>query len=178
MNEEHLNDDEPTGQAEETGPEGGGAASAAPEHEAAASAVPAVLGATRYVLAAFFAGGILAALLVGKVLLAGWNRLADSAWVSQRFGLLSRLGEDERSTWTMLLGAVAGTIAAVYAYRREDVRGWANEVAAELAKVTWPSKREVTNSTVVVVLTGTFATAFLTLLDRFWGFVTNLVYGT
>jgi preprotein translocase subunit SecE len=77
-----------------------------------------------------------------------------------------------------LIGAVAGVAAAVYAYRRPDVRTWTNEVAAELAKVTWPSKKEVTNSTMVVIATGAFATIFLALLDRFWGFVTNLVYGS
>ena len=45
-------------------------------------------------------------------------------------------------------------------------------------KVTWPSKKEVTNSTMVVIAASTFATVFLALLDRFWGFVTNLVYGS
>jgi preprotein translocase subunit SecE len=58
------------------------------------------------------------------------------------------------------------------------VSAWTSEVASELSKVTWPSKKEVTNSTLVVIAAGTFATVFLALLDRFWGFVTNLVYGT
>jgi preprotein translocase subunit SecE len=46
----------------------------------------------------------------------------------------------------------------------------------ELAKVTWPNKKEVTSGTVVVVVASIIATIYLTLLDRFWGFVTDLVY--
>jgi len=78
----------------------------------------------------------------------------------------------------MLVGAVAGIFVTFYAYRRPDIRQWTNEVAAELAKVTCPSNKEVTSSTMVVIATGAFATVFLALLDRFWGFVTNLVYGS
>jgi preprotein translocase subunit SecE len=142
------------------------------------SAVPTQLGATRHVLAGFFAAGIAVAFLVSKVLSGVWNRLADNPWVAQHAPFVSRIAEDERPTITTLIGAVVGISAAVYAYRRPDVRTWTNEVAAELAKVTWPSKKEVTNSTMVVIATGAFATIFLALLDRFWGFVTNLVYGS
>jgi preprotein translocase subunit SecE len=144
----------------------------------AESAVPTQLGAQRYVLAGFFAAGMAVAYLISKVLAGIWNRLADNVWVSAHAPALTRIAEDERPSYTMLVGAVAGIFSAFYAYRRPDIRQWTNEVAAELAKVTWPSKKEVTNSTVVVLLTSTFATVFLALLDRFWGFVTNLVYGS
>jgi preprotein translocase subunit SecE len=142
------------------------------------SAVPSQLGATRHVLAGFFAAGIGVAFIVSKVLTGTWNRLADNPWVSQHATFVSRIAEDDRPTFTTLVGAVIAVFAVVYAYRRQDVRTWTNEVAAELAKVTWPSKKEVTSSTMVVIATGAFATVFLALLDRFWGFVTNLVYGS
>jgi preprotein translocase subunit SecE len=142
------------------------------------SALPTQLGAARYVLAGFFAAGIAVAFIVSRSLTAGWNRLADNPWVSQHAAFLNRIAEDDRSTYTMLVGAVAGVCAAVYAYRRDDVRTWTGEVGTELSKVSWPSKKEVTNSTVVVILTGAFATVYLALLDRFWGFVTSLVYGS
>jgi preprotein translocase subunit SecE len=142
------------------------------------SAVPTQLGATRYVLAGFFAAGIGVAYVVSKILTGTWNRLADNNWVASHAPFLSRIAEDERPSYTMVAGALAGIFVAQYAYRRPDVRTWTNEVAAELAKVTWPSKKEVTNSTMVVIAASTFATVFLALLDRFWGFVTNLVYGS
>jgi preprotein translocase subunit SecE len=141
------------------------------------SVLPTQLGATRYVLAAFFAGGMAVAYVVNKAIGAGWNRLADNAWLVQRAPFLSGIAEDDRSTYTTLIGAIIGLLVTIYAYRREDVRTWTNEVAAELAKVSWPSKKEVTNSTVVVIVASAFATIYLALLDRFWGFVTNLVYG-
>lgn len=142
------------------------------------TASPHQLGVQRYVLAGFFGAGIAVAFFVSKMLVTVWDRLADNAWVAAHASFLNRIGEDDRGTWTMLVGAIVGLWAAVYAYRRDDLRTWTNEVASELAKVTWPDKKEVTNSTVVVILASAFATVFLALLDRFWGFVTNLVYGT
>jgi preprotein translocase subunit SecE len=141
-------------------------------------AMPTQLGATRHVLAGFFAAGIAVAYVLGKVLAGTWNRLADSHWIAQHAPFVSRIAEDERPTITALIGGAVGIGAAVYAYRRPDIRTWTNEVAAELAKVSWPSKKEVTNSTMVVIAASAFATVFLALLDRFWGFVTNLVYGS
>ncbi|SRR5258708_6037089 len=160
-------------------PEGGAALAPPPEPpDAAESVVPTQLGATRHVLAGFFAAGIAVAYVVSKVLAGTWNRLADNNWVAQHAPFISRIAEDERPTFTALVGLAVGISLAVYAYRRPDVRTWTSEVAAELAKVSWPSKREVTNSTMVVIAASTFATVFLALLDRFWGFVTNLVYGS
>jgi preprotein translocase subunit SecE len=141
-------------------------------------ALPTQLGATRYVLAGFFATGIAVTFIVAKVLAGSWNRLADNSWVARQAPFVSSIAEDDRGTYTTLVGAMVGVSATIYAYRRPDVRAWTSEVAAELAKVSWPSKKEVTNSTIVVIAAGAFATVFLALLDRFWGFVTNLVYGT
>jgi preprotein translocase subunit SecE len=45
-------------------------------------------------------------------------------------------------------------------------------------KVKWPNRKEVQASTIVVLATSAVATAYLFLLDRFWGFVTDLVYGS
>jgi preprotein translocase subunit SecE len=141
-------------------------------------AMPTQLGATRYVLAGFFATGIMVAFVVTKVIEGTWNRLADNGWVARQAPFVSSIAEDDRATFATLVGAAVGVSATIYAYRRPDVRTWTSEVASELAKVTWPSKKEVTNSTIVVIAAGAFATVFLALLDRFWGFVTNLVYGT
>lgn len=140
--------------------------------------VPTQLGATRYVMAGFFTAGMAVTFLTSKVLNGFWNKLTNNAWVAQHAAWLSRISEDERPTYTMLVGAIVGVAVTFYAYRRADLRTWSNEVASELAKVSWPSKKEVTNSTMVVIVTSAFATAYLALMDRFWGFVTNLVYGS
>jgi preprotein translocase, SecE subunit, bacterial len=72
---------------------------------------------------------------------------------------------------------VIGLAGLIYVYRRPDIRAWVNEAAVELAKVTWPTKKEVTRNTAIVIIASLVATFYLALLDRFWGFVTNLVYG-
>jgi preprotein translocase subunit SecE len=43
--------------------------------------------------------------------------------------------------------------------------------------VTWPDKDTVTNGTIVVMVAGLIATLYVTVLDRFWGYLTNMIYG-
>jgi preprotein translocase subunit SecE len=162
---------ESEGAAEAGAREGG---EAAEEDEAPAAAQ---LGATRYVMAGFFVTAMAAAYVVGRLLATIWGKLAEALWFQKSLALMARVGEEERSEYATVVGAILALGGAVYAYRRADVRQWTDEVASELSKVTWPDKAEVTNSTVVVIVTSAFATVYLALLDRFWGFVTNLVYG-
>jgi preprotein translocase subunit SecE len=136
------------------------------------------LGATRYVMAGFFITGVAAAFVLGKLLAATWSKIAETNWAQTSATFLARVGEEERGEYTTVVGGIVAVILAVYAYRRPDVRLWTEEVSSELSKVTWPNKSEVTNNTIIVLVTGAFATAYFTLLDRFWGFVTNLVYGS
>jgi preprotein translocase subunit SecE len=138
---------------------------------------PAQLGVTKYVHAAFFAAGIAVTYVTGKVLELLWNALAAMPSVAQhaRWLLLER--EDERPTYTMAIGALVGIISILQIYRRPAVRQWADEVASELSKVHWPDKEVVQNGTVVVIVASLFATLYVGLLDRFWIFVTTLVYG-
>jgi len=138
---------------------------------------PAQLGATKYVHAAFFAGGILVAYISGKILAGLWNRLAEWPAAVRTVPQLLRYGEDERATFTMVAGAVIGLIAVIQTYRKAHIRRFADEVAVELSKVTWPNKEAVTNGTVVVVVATAVATIYIALLDRFWAFVTALIYG-
>jgi preprotein translocase subunit SecE len=139
--------------------------------------VPTHLGATKYVHAAFFAGGILIAYLSGKILLTIWNNLADWSVAVRLVPQLLNYAEDQRETYTMIGGALIGLLAVLQTYRREKIRRGADEVAAELSKVTWPNKETVSNGTVVVIVASAIATVYIALLDRFWGFVTTLIYG-
>jgi len=135
------------------------------------------LGVFKYVFAAFFGGGIGLAWLTGKMLTAGWSHLVEWPWAVRTLPVLLRYAEDERATYTTALGAVVGVIAVVFCLRHEGIRHWADDVALELSKVTWPKKETVTNGTIVVIAAGVFATIYVGLLDRLWGFVTMLVYG-
>ncbi|MEO8874565.1 MAG: preprotein translocase subunit SecE, partial [Polyangiaceae bacterium] len=129
---------------------------------------PVQLGYKRFVYAAYFAGAIAIAFFVAKAGEAGWTRL--SLW-KPAFG-------EPNDMAVILASALVGLLAAIYFWRDARTRELADEVAQELAKVTWPTKEQVTNGTAVVVVTTLFATVFFALMDRFWGFVTNLVYGS
>lgn len=140
--------------------------------------VAGTLGATRYVMTGFFLAMIAAAYVLGRSLGALWGKLAEAVWFQKSATFLARVGEEERSEISVMIGALVALGAGIHMYRRPDVRQWTDEVASEMSKVTWPDKNEVTNSTVIVIVTSAFATLYLALLDRFWGFVTNLVYGS
>jgi preprotein translocase subunit SecE len=135
------------------------------------------MGATRYVHAAFFAAGMIAAYIGGKLLLASWNALADWPDAVRELPVLIQYGEDERATVTLVAGALLGVALVFWYYRKESVRNWAGEVASELSRVTWPNKETVTNGTMVVLVATLVATVYVAILDRFWGYLTNLVYG-
>lgn len=137
---------------------------------------PTQLGAARYVMAGFFTSAIAVAYVLGRMVSAGWNKLASTQSIVDKAGWLTYIGEEGRETWGTLAGGLIAAGILAYVYRRQDIRTWVNEAAAELAKVTWPNKKEVTNGTVVVVVASIIATIYLALLDRFWGFVTDLVY--
>lgn len=140
----------------------------APEEEADEQEAesPIQLGYQRYVYAAYMAGALLSAFLVAKIGHATWYRLGQ--WKPE-------LGEPQDEILFPIAGLI-GVGIAVYYWRKVEARQYVNEVAEELSKVTWPSRKEVTNSTTVVVLTTIFATVFFALMDRFWGFLTDKIY--
>jgi preprotein translocase subunit SecE len=128
---------------------------------------PTQLGTQRFVYAAYFAGGVAIAFLLSKALGYAWLRLATYK---------PQIGEPHDEI-VMPVAGLIGLFTAIYYYRDPKTRTLAEEVASELGKVSWPSREEVVNSTFVVLVTTLLATTFFALMDRFWGFVTNLVYG-
>jgi preprotein translocase subunit SecE len=134
------------------------------------------LGTARYVHAAFFAVGILAAFIGSKLLGAGWSRLADWPTAVRAVPQLIAYSEEQRETYTMVGGAAIGAVSVIQTYRNPGVRRWTDEVAAELSKVTWPNREAVMNGTLVVIIASAIATVYVAILDRFWSFLTTLVY--
>ncbi len=134
-------------------------------------------GSERFVHAAFFFAGILTAYIASKTLVLAWSSLAGWPAAVRAVPQLVSLTEDDRDSYGLVAGAIIGALVIVQAYRKEHVRIWANEVAAELSKVTWPTREAVMNGTVVVVVASTLATVYVTILDRIWSFLTTLVYG-
>ncbi len=146
-------------------------------HESTETAAEQLGASVRYVHAAFFVAGILVAFISSKLLGMVWGELADWPAATRAVPLLLRFAEDERGGYVLGAGALIGVLAVVQSYRKEHIRRWADEVALELTKVTWPNREAVSNGTVVVLVATAIATVYVALLDRFWGFLTHLVYG-
>jgi preprotein translocase subunit SecE len=135
------------------------------------------LGTEKYVTSAFFAGAVLLAFLIGQVLATIWNALAEWPAAVRAIPQLVAYSEDDRPGLTIVVGALIAIAIVVSLYRKPNVREWADEVATELYKVHWPDREVVTNGTIVVLVASLFATIYVGVLDRIWGFITNLVYG-
>ncbi|XXY45425.1 preprotein translocase subunit SecE [Sorangium sp. So ce269] len=163
--------------ADAEGPEDAEALPSGESEEEEGEVAATQLGTERYVLAGFFASGMLLAYLLGKVVHAIWATLSNKDWFSRTLPTLAAVGDDDKATYGMVVGGIVALVVVLRMFRNAELRTWSDEVAAELAKVKWPTKKEVTNSTFVVIATTTVATLYLALLDRFWAFVTNIVYG-
>ena len=135
------------------------------------------MGTARYVHAAFFVATILLAFVSSKIIGLVWAELADWPAATRAVPLLVRFAEDERNSYVLAVGALIGLVTIIQIYRKEKIRRWADEVALELSKVSWPNRETVTNGTVVVIVASLIATVYVGLLDRFWSFLTHLVYG-
>jgi len=133
----------------------------------AAPATGLQMGWKRFVYGAYFAGAIAVAFVASKAISTAWHRIGT--WKPQ-------IGEPH-DEYVMPIAAIIGGATAYYYWRRDKTRTYVEQVAEELSKVTWPSRKEVQNSTFVVIMTTAFATIFFALMDQFWRYVTNLVYG-
>jgi len=71
---------------------------------------------------------------------------------------------------------VAGIVGATLLYKTPAVYSLVHGVTEELSKVSWPSRKETSSSTVVVIVTSIVAGLVLFLFDSVWAAVTDLVY--
>jgi len=106
---------------------------------------------------------------VGGVILA-WLLAKSGEWAWSYFG--------KPNGFAVGTGAflVAGVITLML-WRNEEVFTLASEVTGELKKVTWPTRRETFNSTVVVIITSIIASLILGMFDGIWAWVTRMIYG-
>jgi preprotein translocase subunit SecE len=80
------------------------------------------------------------------------------------------------SIYVSLCSLVTAVVVVWRLYVNEKVNRLAHDVVGELAKVTWPTRREVSYSTVVVIITSVIAAIILGTFDAVWSTVTDLIY--
>jgi preprotein translocase subunit SecE len=157
--EENLDNEEPTSDASDEEQEAQLAAEAEASEDDASGAGKRTLGVERWVQMGFIAVALLMVWLFDNLISTIWYIWADP-------------NESLVTAGSVLLGVVT----AMLMYRNPASHGFAHEIAEELAKVAWPSRKETSNSTVVVVVTSIICAIMLFLFDTIWSSVTDLVY--
>jgi len=117
------------------------------------------LGLDRWVQLGFVAIALLFVWLFDHIIAAIWYSFADP-----------------NEALVTAAAVVVGLLAAMAMYRHKPSHELAYEVADELSRVTWPTRKETSNSTVIVVVTSVITAAILFLFDTVWSAVTDLVY--
>jgi preprotein translocase subunit SecE len=107
----------------------------------------------------FAGGGLLLAFLLVKVIGWGWGY----------FGKPNVLVVD-------IAGIAAGVLVALWLWRREETFTKAQEIVLELKKVTWPTRKETSAATMVVIVTVIISAILLGIFDVIWSWATSLLY--
>ena len=114
------------------------------------------MGANKFIHLTFAVGGLLAAFVLSQT----------TNWIWSYFSKPNDL----------VVNAVAVTgaaLAAYIAYRNERVFATVHDITRELEKVSWPTRRETSAATVVVLVTVSIAAIILSSFDALWAFFTN-----
>lgn len=117
--------------------------------------------------------------IVGIVVLAiivGFPLAHGFAWLAVQFGWPDpRLVGD--LTLTSVLGYAIAAALALFCLFHGPTRTVASEIVEELAKVSWPTREETGNATVVVIVTVLICSAYLGVFDAVWLWLTNRILG-
>lgn len=126
------------------------------------------LGVQKYLYTGYFVAGCIIAWLV--------NNIIEKIWGESRTRVNLRFTTVDLGTIAIVVGVLAGLAAVVFAWKNERIRTLAQETVDELARVTWPSRQETYGATVVVIVTSMISAAVIFVLDRFWSWLTDLIY--
>jgi len=114
------------------------------------------MGPNKFVHLTFALAGILAAFIL--------SRMGD--WVWSYFTKPNDLAIN-------VFAVVVSGGAALIAYRNERVFAAVVDVTRELEKVSWPTRKETSAATVVVLVTVIISAVILSSFDALWAFFTN-----
>jgi preprotein translocase subunit SecE len=114
------------------------------------------MGPNKFVHLTFAIGALLAAFVVSRAVDWGWSYFAKPNDLAVNFVAI----------------VVAGA-AAFFAYRNERAYSSVVEVTRELEKVTWPTRKETSAATVVVLVTVMVSAIILSTFDAIWAWFTN-----
>jgi preprotein translocase subunit SecE len=98
-------------------------------------------------------------------------------WITDKLVLLAwqNFAEPNEVVATIASAAV-GVGVGLTLYRHEKSHRMVTEVVSELAKVSWPSRKETYASTIIVIVTSLIAAAIVGSFDFVWSAITDLLY--
>ncbi len=124
------------------------------------------LGLSKYVHVMYFVGTV----VVGWLLV----QITETVWTSLNLSVTAV--PPPSKALSLIIGGAGALILAFYLWRHPRVNNLAMEIVVELSKVTWPTRKELSASTVVVIILSVIASIILGLFDFFWAWCTDLIY--
>ena len=114
------------------------------------------MGANKFIHLTFALAGLLAAFVLAQT--------ADWVW-----SYFSKPNDLIVNGFALLVAATAAYVA----YRNERVFATVHDITRELEKVSWPTRKETSAATVVVLVTVAISAVILSGFDAIWAFFTN-----
>lgn len=130
------------------------------------TATATTMGLNKYVHVMYFLGTI----VVGWLLV----QIVETIWTSLNLSVTAVPPPNQ--ALVVVFGGAGAVFLAVYLWRHPKVNNLAMEIVVELSKVTWPTRKELSASTVVVIVLSIIASIILGLFDFFWAWATDLIY--
>ena len=124
------------------------------------------MGLTKYVHVMYFVGTVVIGWLFVKV--------TETVWTS--LNLTFTAVPPPSNLLEVIIGGGSAAVLGVYLWRHPKVNSLVVEIVIELSKVTWPTRKELSASTVVVIILSIIAAIILGLFDFFWAWCTDLIY--
>jgi preprotein translocase subunit SecE len=131
----------------------------APQEEEQPAQGTHIMGLERWVQFAFIGAAVVVFWLLDHIIEAVWNIFAEPP-----------------ATIVTSSAVVAAVLLCYAAYKIPKYHRFVFEVATELSKVTWPTRKEAWAQTIVVVVVSVIAAIIIGIFDAMWSAVTDLIY--
>ena len=117
------------------------------------------MGSNRWVHMMFVFGGLLLSFVMVKT----------TEWV---WGYFAK----PKAIYVDAIGIALAAIISFVAWRHKNTFTKAVEITMELKKVTWPTRKETSAATIVVIVTVIIASIFLGIFDLIWSWASGKLY--
>jgi preprotein translocase subunit SecE len=130
------------------------------------TATATTMGLAKYVHVMYFVGTVVVGWLFVKITETVWTAL----------NLTFTAVPPPSNLVEVVMGGGGALALGIYLWRHPKVNSLVVEIVVELSKVSWPTRKELSASTVVVIVLSIIASIILGLFDFFWSWCTDFIY--